>query len=228
MKAARGAPAGAYDEVKRRIIECLYPPGTKLSEQRLAEELGCGRSPVRSAFSRLQAEGWIEVSPQSGTYVKAPSEREIEDIFETRLLLETHVTSAAARSIDAEQLRRLRLAFRRHAPQGRAPARDAVEGFNALDSVFHATIYTAAGNALIAAILSNLLEKARWLKNAYPSTPKRWKAAFAELERVLESLEERDPDKAARLMREHIGNAADFAVELRRRRSGQARRKAAA
>lgn len=221
----------AYEEVKRRIIENIYPPGSKLSEARLAEELGYGRSPIRTAFSRLQAEGWIDVSPQSGTYVKSLTEREIHDLFETRLLLESHVTSVAARNIDAGELRRLRQAFRRLAPQGRAAdqAMESVEEFNELDSMFHSTIYRAAGNALVTGILLNQLEKARWLKRTFPSTPKRWKLAYGELEAVLECLEARDGKKAAQCMREHIGNAADFAASLRKP-AGAARktRKAAA
>ncbi len=227
MSNLRAAAAGlAYEEVKRRIIECDYRPGAKLSEARIAEEMGFGRSPIRTAFSRLQAEGWIEVNPQSGTYVRTPTEGEIRDIFETRLLLETHVTRAAARNIDPEQLRRLRAAFRRLAPRGKAPGEGVLEDFNQLDSLFHSTIYHAAGNALIESILANLLDKARWLKNAFPSPPKRWQLAFAEIERVLESLEARDGDKAARLMREHIGNAGDFAVG-ERRRTAAGRRKLA-
>lgn len=228
-ESSAGATALAYDEVKRRIIETVYPPGAKLSEARLAEELGYGRSPIRSAFSRLQAEGWIDVSPQSGTYVKSLTEREIHDIFETRLLLESHVTSAAARNIDGEELRRLRVAFRRLAPQGRAgdQAMDSVEDFNELDSMFHSTIYRAAGNTLVTGILLNLLEKARWLKRSFPSTPKRWRLAYRELEAVLECLEARDGAKAAQRMREHIGNAADFAASLRKPARGK-RRKAAA
>jgi GntR family transcriptional regulator, rspAB operon transcriptional repressor len=221
----------AYEEIKRRVIECAYRPGAKLSEARLAEELGYGRSPIRTAFSRLQAEGWIEVSPQSGTYVKALTEREIEDIFEMRLLLESHVTHAAARNIDAEQLRRLRVAFDRLAPRGKAGDRDAfddVEDFNELDSTFHSTIYRAAGNALMTATLLNLLEKARWLKKSFPSTPKRWKLAFDELGQVLACLEARDGRRAAQLMCEHIGNAADFAAGLRSREPGAKGRKAAA
>jgi DNA-binding GntR family transcriptional regulator len=216
-RAPAAAATLAYDEVKRRIIDCAYAPGTKLSEARLAEEMGYGRSPIRTAFSRLQAEGWIEVNPQSGTYVRAPSEAEIRDIFETRLLLETHVTHAAARNIDAEELRRLRVAFRRLAPRGNEGGGGVVEDFNELDSLFHSTIYRAAGNEIVTSILLNLLDKARWLKSVFPSPPKRWKLAFAEIERVLASLEARDAEKAARLMREHIGNAADFAAGERRR-----------
>ena len=228
MSSPRAAAAGlAYEEIKRRIVECEYLPGAKLSEARLADELGFGRSPVRTAFSRLQAEGWIAVNPQSGTYVRVPTEREIHDIFETRLLLEAHVTRTAARSMDPEALARLRADFRRLAPRGREPGPRAVEAFNRLDSLFHGAIYRAAGNQLVTSILVNLLEKARWLKNAFPSPPKRWKVAFAEIERVLECLEAHDAGGAARLMREHIGNAADVAEFERRRLAAGGKRRPA-
>ena len=220
MKAASDNSAAAsrlaYEEIKRRIIDLAYPPGTKLSEARLVDELGHGRSPIRSAFARLQAEGFIAVSPQSGTYVRALTEQEIKDIIDCRLLLETHVTRLAAERIDAEQLRRLRVAFRRLAPQGKEFAQEIFDDFNELDSMFHSTIYQAAGNETMAGILLNLLEKVRWIKKSFPSTPKRMRLSFTELERVLEALEERDPDAAAQRMREHIGNAADFAANFRK------------
>lgn len=215
------AASMAYDEIKRRIIDLTYPPGTKLSEARLVEELGYGRSPIRTSFARLQGEGFIAVSPQSGTYVRQLSEREIEDIFECRLLLETHVTRLAAERIDAQELRRLRMAFGRLAPKGKAEfPQELFDDVSALDSLFHATVYRAAGNTLISGILVNLLEKAQWLKKSSPSTPRRMKVWFAELERVLEALERRDGARAAECMRAHIGNAADFAAARRRRAAG--------
>jgi GntR family transcriptional regulator, rspAB operon transcriptional repressor len=212
---------GPYEEIKKRIIELRYPPGTKLSEARLAEELGCGRSPVRSAFARLRSEGWMDVSPQSGTYVRSLTEKEIQDLFDCRLLLETHVTRLAARGMDAEELRKLRAALRRLKPRGNGePAQDVFDDFNEFDSMFHSTLYRAAGNEVIAGILLNLLEKAQWLKKSSPSTPRRMKLWFAELERVLEALEARDAERAAQKMRLHIGNAADFGAQARNQRAG--------
>ena len=217
MKMAPENPAtAAYEEIKRRIIDLGYAPGTKLSEARLVEELGYGRSPIRTAFARLQSEGFLAVSPQSGSYVRALTEREIKDIIDCRLLLESHVTRLAAKNMDAEALRRLRVAFRRLAPQGKEFSNDVFEDFNELDSMFHTTIYEAAGNETMAGILFNLLEKVRWIKKSFPSTPRRMKMSFAELERVLEALERRDADAAAQRMQEHIGNAADFAANFRK------------
>jgi DNA-binding GntR family transcriptional regulator len=217
------AASVAYDEVKRRIVETIYKPGTKLSEARLVDELGLGRSPIRTAFSRLQAEGWLAVSPQSGSYVRALSEQEIREIFETRLLLETHVTRLAAKNMDEVRLKKLRAAFRRLAPRGRVQDDGVFDDFNELDSMFHSAIYEAAGNGLMTSILMNLLEKVRWIKKSFPSTPGRMKLSFAEIEGVLESLEKRDPASAAQRMREHIGNAADFARHFREERSGARR-----
>jgi GntR family transcriptional regulator, rspAB operon transcriptional repressor len=217
MKMALENPAtAAYEEIKRRIIDLAYAPGTKLSEARLVDELGYGRSPIRTAFARLQAEGFLAVSPQSGSYVRALTEREIKDIIDCRLLLESHVTRLAAKNMDAEALRRLRVAFRRLAPQGKEFPHDVFEDFNELDSMFHTTIYEAAGNETMAGILFNLLQKVRWIKKSFPSTPRRMKASFAELERVLEALERRDAEAAAQRMQEHIGNAADFAANFRK------------
>lgn len=219
------AASQAYEEIKRRIIDLTYSPGTKLSEARLAEELGYGRSPIRTSFAKLQSEGFIAVSPQSGTYVRQLSEQEIEDIFECRLLLETHVTRLAAERLDAQELRRLRALFNRLAPKGKAEIpQDMFDDFSALDLLFHETVYRAAGNALISGILVNLLEKAQWLKKSSPSTPRRMRLWFAELDRVLRALEARDGTRAAECMRAHIGNAADFAAEVRHRRAARARK----
>ncbi|MGH8324150.1 MAG: GntR family transcriptional regulator, partial [Steroidobacteraceae bacterium] len=61
----------AYRQIKQRIVNLEYQPGEKLSEARLTAELPFGRSPIRSALAQLKSEGWIEVSPQSGSFVRA-------------------------------------------------------------------------------------------------------------------------------------------------------------
>jgi len=207
----------AYEEVKKRITDLRYPPGTKLSEVQLVEELGCGRSPIRTAFARLQNDGWVLISPQSGTYVKRLSEAEIKEIYDLRLLLEIHATRLAAQNMTSEELRKLRTAFRRLAPQPGDKFSEAMfDDINELDAMFHAAVYRSSGNSLITAILLDLLEKVQWLKTASPSPPNRMKQWCAELGSVLDALERRDPDAAATLMFEHIGHAADSGFEYRR------------
>jgi DNA-binding GntR family transcriptional regulator len=206
--------ARTYVEIKSRIISCSYSPGSKISEARLAEELGVGRSPIRSALARLRSEGWIDVSPQSGSYVKSLSEQEMREIFDFRHLLETHVARLAAQNIHDKQLRKLRTALRRAKPlDSDGYDKETFDEFDSFDSLVHSTLYEAGGNSLMTSALLNLLEKAQWLKQATsPSTPVRLKTWFVELERIIEALEARDPDLTAQRVSEHIDHAADFEI----------------
>ena len=211
------AATRAYEEIKRRIVDLRYPPGAKLSEVQLAEELGYGRSPIRTAFARLGSEGWVTISPQSGTYVKLLSEAEIKEIYDFRLLLETHVSRLAAKNITADALDDLRREFRRRAPQqGDRFDKRMFDELNELDAIVHVAVYRAAGNSLITGVLLNLLEKVEWLKKASPSSPDRMKQWRSELGALLDAFERRDSETAAKRMREHIGHAADSGSEYRR------------
>lgn len=212
----------AYVAIKKRIIDSRYVPGERLSEAQLAKELGLGRSPIRTALARLKSDGWIAISPQSGTYVKSLTDREIAEIIDLRLLLETHVTALAAQAITEDELRKLRRAFAALCPDGVQNLEEGIfDDFNELDSLLHATIYRAAGNALISEILANLLDKVEWLKTSPGPSAARMRLGFVELRRILEALEARDAAAAAERMREHIGNAARFSAQKRAQKGDQ-------
>jgi len=206
----------AYAAIKKRIIDSRYVPGERLSEAQLAKELGLGRSPIRTALARLKSDGWIAVSPQSGTYIKSLGDKEIADLVDLRLLLETHATALAAQAIDEDDLRKLRRAFTACCPKGVADLDErAFDDFNEFDSLLHLTVYRAAGNALIADMLANLLDKVQWLKTSARPSATRIRSGYTELRRILDALEARQPKEAAARMREHITNAADFSARTR-------------
>ncbi len=206
----------AYKALKQRILDLTYPPGERLSEVRLADDLGLGRSPIRTALARLKNDGWISVSPKSGTYVRSLSDKEIDDLLDLRLLLETHVARAAAGRISDAKLRELRRAYQRVCPHGvDALDEDSFDEFNELDSLFHITLYRAAGNDMITEILVNLVDKIQWIKTSAPTSAKRIKSALVELRRLLEALEARDAQTAAARMGEHIRAAAVYAAQAR-------------
>ena len=202
-----GRAGVAYREIKRRITELLYKPGDKLSEVRIASELGFGRSPVRTAFSRLQSEGWIEISPQSGTFVRGLSDEEITEILETRMVLESHLAGLAAKRITDAELTQLRAAF---SAFGKRVSSGRLDAYLELDLQFHLAVYKAAGNQLIAGILINLIDKIRWIRRASAGSPTRIQDAFNEIHAVLEALEKHDSRAASAAMRVHIVNALEF------------------
>jgi DNA-binding GntR family transcriptional regulator len=98
----------AYDELKRRILNDDYPPGSFLAERRLAEQLGMSKTPVKAALERLELEGFICVSPQQGIVVREFSVHEIADLYEIRAALESYTMRLIAGRLSEAQIARLR------------------------------------------------------------------------------------------------------------------------
>jgi DNA-binding GntR family transcriptional regulator len=207
VKAETTASFGAYRQIKDRIIDLSFPPGHRLSEARLAEAFDLGRSPIRTALARLEGEGWIEVSPQSGTFVRALSAREIDELTELRAILESHCIGVAATRISDVDIDRLRAGFANAGPQVRAG--DA-EAFIALDEELHGLVYRLGGNGLIAETLLGLRDKVQWIRRACAVSDTRIQEGFAEVEAIFEALSRRDPVAASARMKVHVENAARF------------------
>lgn len=204
--------SAAYREIKKRIIELRYSPGEKLSEVRLTAELGLGRSPIRSALARLQGEGWIAVSPQSGTYVRGLSADETHDILNLRLVLEPYVAGLAAKRITGEELSDLHSAFQAF---GSKVTKSQMDDYLALDSRVHLAIYKAAGNQTVAKILIDLMDKIHWTRRGSTGNLRRIQQAFQEIKRIVQALQTGDAGGAAAAMHEHISNTADFRKKVR-------------
>lgn len=206
-----GTAEAVYGEIKRRILHLHYMPGEKLSEARLVSDLKVNRSRLRTALTKLQTDGWVIVSPQSGTYVRNLSSAEIEEVLEFRLILETHVAGMAAKRITDEELATLRQAFEQF---GDAATKDNIDAYVELDHMLHAAIYRAAGNELIKNTLLNLIDKVRWIRRCISNWPERNQESLGEARAILEALEERDPDRAIEAMRVHITNIILFRRQL--------------
>jgi DNA-binding GntR family transcriptional regulator len=202
-----GCAGIVYREIKRRITELVYEPGDKISEARIAKELGCGRSPVRTAFFRLQSEGWTEISPSSGTFVRGLPPDEITEILEARILLESYLAGRAAKMMSETELIRLRNAF---SAFGERVAADRTDEYLELDLQFHLSIYKAAANKVLSDVLLNLIDKVRWIRRASAGYPSRIRGAFSEIHAVLAALEARDEEAASAAMRIHIENTLEF------------------
>jgi DNA-binding GntR family transcriptional regulator len=201
----------AYRQIKEGILGVRYRPGQKLSEVKLAAELGVGRSPVRSALVRLERDGWVRVLPQQGTFVRKFSAADVAAMSELRLLLEGHAANVAAQKVTSEELAQVRERF--DALKQKGVERNFDE-FLALDDEFHGLVYRVAGNPLVTEILNNLRDQIRWVRAFNAAKPGRVEASFAEMERVLSAMERRDGEEAAIAMRQHIGNIAGSYEEL--------------
>ena len=102
----------AYQQIKAALCKGEIAAGDILSESRLAAELGISRTPVREALRILASEGWVEIRRGIGAYVKSPSSKDIEDLYEVRCLLETLAIKTSVFNISNDEIDSLEARFR--------------------------------------------------------------------------------------------------------------------
>ena len=102
------------DALRQAIRDGLLPPGERLMEIPLAEELGVSRTPIREAIRILEQEGLVVMIPRRGTYVADMSLKDVTEVFELRSILEELAAELAAERITNEEIEAL-IARRRQA-----------------------------------------------------------------------------------------------------------------
>lgn len=195
--------ARVIQAMRERIISGELEPGTNISEIALAEAFGVSRTPVREALKQLQTEGLVEIRPRVGTFVTAPSRREINELFEMKGLLEGAAARLLAHRGQVPELEQLRENLRQADDAVRSRATDA---YARLVHEFHDLIIRGADNAKLEAhyrMLMNQLAYQRLVKTSL-AQPGRPTQSDAEHHHVLELIEAKDGDAAERVMRDHV------------------------
>lgn len=143
----------AYELVRERLIMLDIRPGEPINDDRLADEFGFGRTPVREALKRLERERLVVAYPRRGTFATGVDMTDLSDISEIRKQLEPTAAARAARSASAET--RARLAALADEISQIRPGEDSREVLRK-DIRVHREIYRAAGNPYLEDILVSL------------------------------------------------------------------------
>lgn len=88
--------AHAYRVLLDRLIMLDIQPGEPIIEKQLAEELGIGRTPVREALKRLEADHLVVTYPRRGTFASQVDVTELTHVSEVRQALEPLAARRAA------------------------------------------------------------------------------------------------------------------------------------
>jgi DNA-binding GntR family transcriptional regulator len=194
------------DVILQRIVTGEYPPGARLVETRIAQELGVSQAPVREALRDLEQLGCIVHEPFRGCSVRAFSAAELLEAFPVRAALEALAARLAADRITEPEL--LELAERLETMRAAARRGD-VHGQSQANASFHATIVRAARNATLERQWSILEPFSR----TYISVSQPGLDLLALSERhvpILEALRARDASAAGDAMHRHLMDAAEL------------------
>lgn len=97
----------AYQLIMKKIIDADFKPGQKISEKKIEEAIGIGRTPVREALLQLRQENLLTVIPQSGTYISKIDMKEVLDARFVRASVEQRIMrNATTIDLSTEQVTR--------------------------------------------------------------------------------------------------------------------------
>ena len=161
------------------------------------------KTPIKAALERLELEGYITVSPQSGITVRELSDSEVAELFEVRVALEGYVLRTVTGQLTAEQFAEWDANLSALAAiAGQAEKRQQVVE---LDTEFHALPSKFLGNQEIIRLMRQYSQKIRLVTfSVFSMLPNRAPQSLIEHREILEAVRSGNGQLASELMEKHI------------------------
>lgn len=206
MKSLNNLKGNAYQQIKNMIFYQKFVPGQKLVYRDLSELLKMSKTPIIDALSRLSQEGYVELIPNVGYFVRGISAKDIVDYFEAREALEIQAIALAIKNQTKENLKSLNEKIKQH--------RDHVVQLYdrkklILDAEVHLQIAEMSGNKVIVKLLSQIFEHIYFRHLLTMMHPARLSISHLEHTHISELIAGGDSPNAKKKIRKHIQGAKD-------------------
>lgn len=194
-------PQVAAERLRTLIIEGALPPGARLNERELSEQLGVSRTPLREAFRTLAADGLLVQLPNRGAQVVAMSREDAQHAFEVMASLEGLAGELAVRHVtdgdlvDLEELQAdMEVAHRAHD----------LPAYYRINRAIHDRINAIAGNPVLAQTYRTLNARLHALRFRSNFNRAKWDQAVVEHRAMIAALAARDGAALRDLMVRHV------------------------
>ena len=204
------AAARLYSQLRERIISLDLLPHTVLSRAAIARDHGVSQSPVREAIQKLEQEGLVISYPQSKTLV---TEIDVDHARETQVL-RLSVELEVARILAKKQDPKLLLPASRILAMQKMTGEDRdIPEFEALDRLFHLSLFEAAGLSSLWYLISGRSGHIDRLRRLNLPDPGKITAVLESHERILAAISQSDLEAIENNMRQHLsGTLASLPV----------------
>lgn len=194
----------ALEYVRARIVSGELPPGSRIKERDLVDEIGVSRVPIREALRGLATEGFVTHSPRRGVVVATLEPADLTEIFEVRQALEVFAAGMAVDKATDDEVRELQDSVADAERASAAGDHDAADRANAL---FHDLLVRMAHNGLLMRMLDPLGNRIHWLLRQNDDNS----ALCAEHRAIADAIAARDTRLVRRLALAHVRTSQKLA-----------------
>lgn len=190
-----------YHTLRGALLEGRFEPGARLTEARLARELGVSRTPIREAVRQLQQDGLLVTDGQGRVRVPAPDLDDIRELYECRIVLETLAARRAAQNITEQDIAAMEQTL-----QATGEALAAGRPLEALphNTAFHDRLARVSANRRLAELLVEVRTHILYMRAVVIQGAEMAADVLREHYEILDCLRRRDPEAAAEAVRRHL------------------------
>jgi len=193
--------------LRQAIADGKLRPGTRLLEVQIAREMGTSRAPLREALIQLGREGLVVRHPNRGTFVADLTEDLVREVASLRGVFEGFAASLAVKRLTQADLERLETILTEMLTVAR---RGDFPRMVEWDYQFHEYIMRASGHRLLYETWMGMDRKIRVYLSATNLMYADMKAVVQGHLSILQALRRRDPQRAIRVMAEHMDEVLDL------------------
>jgi DNA-binding GntR family transcriptional regulator len=208
----------AADLIRDLILTHQLEPGERLVENRLAEQLGVSRTPIREALRKLASEGLVSFSPYKGASVAEFSSSELEDIYHIRIALEGYCASLAVSRITDEQIEQLEALFVKMKEEYRRQDRLQLLAAN---REFYAILYAIPNQPCFYELTMRYLDMADVYRRMALAQERYFEHIIDGHEEFMGAIRQRDPQALEHLLRAQMSEIHAMLQEVIQEREGE-------
>jgi DNA-binding GntR family transcriptional regulator len=191
----------AYERIKTLLTNGQLEFEEVYSANHFADILGVSRTPIREALLQLTSEGFFVSLRGRGFKIKEFSEKEIQDFFEARKMIEAYVIEQLVDEVSAEDLKPLDDSL---AQMINGHKKTETYSFLEADKSFHMNLIRRYENSLLESIMGNIRDFISILGQKALASPGRVQEVIQEHQHILEALHQKDRIKAVQAIQNHL------------------------
>lgn len=192
--------------LRQRIVRGGLAPGTRLTEEALAEEFEVSRGPIRDALTQLSFENLVEIQRPRGVYIVGLTQDDVDQLYSLRGALEQLALSRAMRVDDDERWAAMQAAVERMAAAADAGDHAA---FVTADLDFHSQIYALADHPRLEGAWSQYLPTFAALLEVTINHDEDLHESSGDHVTLMQVMRSGAPDEAAAVLAAHLDGARD-------------------
>lgn len=192
-----------HEVLQAAIIDMnIYDDDTdlRLDERKMAAQLGISRTPIREALVRLEQDGFVEIQPRKGVFVRRKSLQEVLEMIVAWAALESMAARLVTENASDSELNSLRRMAAKHSA---STSRADIEEYSEANIKFHQRILELSKCSLLKNMADGLFLHMHAVRRRAMGESDRAQRSVVDHMGIIKALETRDADLASQLVREH-------------------------